>query len=345
MAPRVGRPAEAPELYRTLPERIYAALDAAWGYYTYPQLRYRGEDYFRGRRIDARVLEAHTGCPEVGNTPAKADGLVSSLRSNGFSDDELLDAGLAQPRLRGAPLSGCYRQRALTPVRDDRSRIAGFIGRNIGDQQRFAKYKNPPRIVVYDKSVNAYQPLPAPADPHGQVVVEGTLDAMAIAVAAIRTGQAGRFCPVTQSGRELSRTQLTQIIGLHATTPVLAFDGDSVGRDSAYRDCLAAAIRGRAVAVTVQPDNHDLASWLAGRGDNGLNAWVQAAALGPAGEPPRPVHVAAYEASYLAALERMSSVNRTVAAVSASGYAGRIPRPPGFLWESQPPTAMTGPEL
>jgi len=273
-APELVRRIEAPDLERTPPQRVHAALDAAWGYYTYPPLRYRGEDYLRERAIDVRVLEAHTGRPEVGHTPAKADGLVASLRRQGFNDDELVDAGLAHRRLGGGPLDDFYRQRVLIPIRDDQSRIVGFIGRNVGDQQRFAKYKNPPRTALYDKSVNLYQPLPAPTHPRGQViVVEGTLDAMAIAVAAIRSGQADRFCPVTQSGRELSDIQIRRVIDLHPTRPVLGFDGDAAGRDSAVRYERAFVALGRHAVVSTLPAAHDPASWLAAHGDIGLDAW------------------------------------------------------------------------
>ncbi len=272
---RIGT--EAPDLARTPPERVYAVLDAAWHYCTIPPLRSRGEAYLRQRGIDAGVLEAHTGRAEVGHTPARADGLVTALRSRGFSDDELVDAALGQRSQSGGArgaLGDFYRQRVLIPIRDDQARIVGIVGRNVGDQQRYPKYKNPPRTVVYDKSVNLYQPLPVPSDPAGQVVVvEGTLDAMAIAVAAIRSGQADRFCPVTQSGKELSAVQLARVIDMHPGTPVLGFDGDRAGQDSAYRHALAAARQGRAVAVTVLPDDHDPASWLAEHGDRGLAAW------------------------------------------------------------------------
>ena len=155
----------------------------------------------------------------------------------------------------------------LIPIRDQQSRICGFVGRNVGDD-RWPKYKNPPRTHAYDKSVNLYQPLPAPtAGRWGQVVVvEGTLDAMAIAVAAVRSGRAGQFCPVTQSGRELSVEQLEQAVSLNGGPLVLAFDGDAAGRESARRHAMAAVRLGHAVSVTTLPGDHDPASWLAERG-------------------------------------------------------------------------------
>ena len=135
---------EAPDLSRTPPERVYAALAAAWDYYSCPPLHQRGLEYLKTRGIDATVLETHTGRAEVGHTPAKGDALVTALRSKGFSDDELVDSGLAHRRLGCGPLGDFYRQRVLIPVRCSQGRIAGFIGRNVGDQ-RFAEYKNPPR--------------------------------------------------------------------------------------------------------------------------------------------------------------------------------------------------------
>jgi len=334
-----GRP-EAPDLDRTPSERVYAALEAAWGHYSRPALNDRGEHYLRGRGIDVRVLEAHTGRAEVGHTPAKADSLATALRAEGFSDDELVDAGLAHRRPGGRLLSDFYRQRVLIPIRDDQQHVVGIIGRNVGDQDHWAKYTNPPRTAIYDKSVNLYQPLPAPADRDGQVVVvEGTLDAMAIAVAAIRSSKADQFCPVTQSGRELSAVQLERVIGMHPGTPVLGFDGDRAGKDSAYRHSMAAARQGRAVAVAVLPDGHDPASWLAEHGTDGLAAWVLAGALDTGGEPPEPIPAATHVASYLAAREGVSDTERMAAIVAASTCAEHLPPRAASLWACRIATA------
>ena len=294
-----------PDLSRTPAARVFDALATAWTYYSRIPLHERGAAYLTRRGIDVAVLEAHTGRDEVGHSPSNPAGLVTALRTDGFTDAELVDAGLAH-RYADGRVTDFYRQRVLIPIRDQQSRICGFVGRNVGDD-RWPKYKNPPRTHAYDKSVNLYQPLPAPTAGRWSqvVVVEGTLDAMAIAVAAVRSGTAGQFCPVTQSGRELSVEQLEQAVSLNCGPLVLAFDGDAAGRESARRHAMAAVRLGHAVSVTALPGDHDPASWLAERGASGLRAWVVADALDHGRPLPKPVPAAAYLATHVSAAQTM----------------------------------------
>jgi DNA primase len=269
-----GRPA-GPDLARTPARRVFDALQAAWDYYTFKPLHDRGAAYLWARAIDVGVLEAHTDRREVGHSPARADGLVVALQARGFTTDELIDSGLAVRR-RDASVTDFYRQRVLIPIREDDGRICGFVGRNVGDD-RWPKYKNPPRTAAYDKSINLYRPLLPPSDPRGHiVVVEGTLDALAIAVAAIRAGRADAFCPVTQSGRELSRLQVERVLRLHSNPPVIAFDGDAAGRESTDRVRRNVLARGVRVLSANLPDGEDPASLFAESGASMLEVFTGA---------------------------------------------------------------------
>ena len=104
------------------------------------------------------------------------------------------------------------------------------------------------------------------------IIVEGTLDAMAIAVTAVAAGRPELVCPVTQSGRELSADQMRRVISMHGLPPVLAFDADEAGWDSTRRYRAAARLLGATVDVAMLPKGQDPASWLAEHGTRGLSA-------------------------------------------------------------------------
>jgi DNA primase catalytic core len=268
-----GANRERPDLNRTPASRVQEVVDRAWEHCTAGPLHARAVGYLTRRRIYVTALEAYTNRFEAGHTPAYGATLVQRLLADGFGTDELVDAGLAH-RDRDARVTDFYRQRLLIPIRTPEGRLSGLVGRNVGDP-RWPKYKNPPRTLLYDKSVNLYQPLPAPRHPYVRVVVvEGTLDALAIACAAVHSGHAGRLCPVTQSGRELSLYQLSAVLTLYPGPVVASFDGDAAGRESNVRLARAVLSRGRDVVVIKLPTDVDPASWLASEGPNGLSLWL-----------------------------------------------------------------------
>jgi hypothetical protein len=201
----------------------------------------------------------------------------------GFTRDELVDAGLAHRREDGR-LTDFYRERMLIPIRNEDSRICGFVGRNVGDDGFPSARTRPVRPPTTSPSpFISRSPAPTTAM-RGQVVVgEGTLDAMAIAPAAIRADCSDEFCPMTQSGREMSWSQLA-VVSAHAKPIVLAFDGDAAGRDSAVRHASAAIHSATPIWVSILPGDHGPASWFMRRRDEGLRAWTIGApshSLGP----------------------------------------------------------------
>jgi DNA primase len=265
--------AEKPDLARTPRHRVLAAVEAAWAYYTYRDLHHRGVDYLLGRRIDVSALETEEQRPVVGHTPRRSvDQLVNRLRSDGYTDDELVDAGLARRTPSRDPID-TYRDRVIVPVRDDHGQLLGLIGRYTGTRPGAPKYLNPPRTITYDKAVALYRPSLRVLDPDGQVVVcEGTLDALAISAQAANVGLSAKYAPVVESGLAISALQWDTITAIHPRPPVLCADGDEGGRTASTRWAAQLAARGREACITWWPAGHDPASWLADHGDEGLAA-------------------------------------------------------------------------
>jgi DNA primase len=89
--------------------------------------------------------------------------------------------------------------------------VIGLIGRSTvdGDRRTAAKYLNPARTVVYDKSEALYDPTSGELDVDGQVViVEGVMDALVIATAAQAAGVGDKFRPVSTSGLTFSDSSI-----------------------------------------------------------------------------------------------------------------------------------------
>ncbi len=85
------------------------------------------------------------------------------------------------------------RDRVVIPVRGRDGRIAGFIGRDVTGDPRAPKYRKPAHTPVFDKSLILYRPTLATPHPEATVVVvEGPLDALAIAATAASAGLADR---------------------------------------------------------------------------------------------------------------------------------------------------------
>jgi DNA primase len=267
-----------PDLLRTPTARLRDVMADAWAFYSDGASHGHGLGYLARRGIDASILERHVGRREVGHTPAWPDALVRALRSDGVGATELIDAGLALVGRDGRTLLDRFRDRVLVPIRDEEGRVCGLVGRYVGGGSA-PKYLNSPRTALYDKSLHLYEPLPPSRSTWRPqvVVVEGTLDAMAVAVAAIQRGCAERVVPLTQSGRELSPHQLEHALVVGRGELVLALDGDAAGREATERLASAARRRGCRVRQAHLPDGHDPASLLAEVGVAGLEAMIRTA--------------------------------------------------------------------
>jgi len=298
--------AELPDLYRTSAERVREALAEAWSYYSYARLHDEGFNYLQSRGISVIDLEAELGRPVVGHTPHKIpDQLIVRLREKGFTDDELVDAGLAR-RSPGRPMIDAFRDRVMVPVRDGTGDMVGFIGRYDGTRDDVPKYLNCTKTVTYDKSLNLYRPSQQALDPDAQVIVcEGTLDALAIAATAASVGLSAKFAPVVESGLAISEAQWDTILAIHPGSVVLCADGDKAGRRTNAQWAAELAKRGRDSVITFWPDRDDPASYLAKHGPAGLTSVTRSEANRPLSDPRRrqntyPVPAAPVRARFVA---------------------------------------------
>jgi DNA primase len=202
--------------------------------------------YLEGRGLGREVLEKYG----VGYAPSAWDRVLTSALRSGFSERELVSAGLAQ-RGRQGGFYDRFRSRIMFPLRDARGRVLGFGARAMRETQQ-PKYVNTSETAIYRKgrSVFGLDLARTPATRAGQVVVvEGYTDVIAL-------HQGGIENVVASMGTALTEEQVAELARL-ARVVLLAFDADRSGQEAMLRVQRAAAGRGIDLKVVRLPDDKD----------------------------------------------------------------------------------------
>lgn len=197
---------------------------------------------FQGRLQDGdadsvrRYLDAARGLREetiqgfqLGYAPDSWDWLLNALRRLGYSDEDVVEAGLAVRNENGR-VYDCFRNRLMIPIRDERGRVVGFGGRALGAGES-AKYINSPQSALFDKSRLLFgldRGRRAIRESGAAVVVEGYMD-------VIQAHQAGYFNVVAQMGTAMTEPQIQLLAPRFARKIVLALDADEAGQSAARR--------------------------------------------------------------------------------------------------------------
>jgi len=209
-------------------KRLLAANDTAHFYF---RQALRGTD--RGKEV-ARYLGDRGILPEtvekfgLGYAPDSWDGLVGYLKKKGYSDEEVVAAGLVGRSDRG--LFDWFRDRLVVPIKDGRGRIIAFGGRAMRSDQR-GKYVNSQGTVLFNKSATLYAldaARTAIRKQNAAVIVEGYFDAIAL-------HQAGFENTVASMGTALTEDQYFVLDAMRIERAIVAFDGDAAGQNSAER--------------------------------------------------------------------------------------------------------------
>ncbi|MBI4570712.1 MAG: DNA primase [Chloroflexi bacterium] len=234
-------------------QRLIQANDAAAAYYHGLLLTSKAAEgaraYLAGRGLDAETVESF----QLGYSPDAWDALKSHLTERGFTDMELLSAGLLVEGERGG--YDRFRGRLMFPIRDDRGRAAGFGARELepaAGQGPGAKYINTPKTPLFDKSSLLYGLDKAKAAARKErrvIVVEGYMDVIA-------AHQHGVTNAVASMGTALTDQQIRALERLRATI-LLALDADAAGIEATLRALQEAGAAGavRAVASSAHPDD------------------------------------------------------------------------------------------
>jgi DNA primase len=244
-------------------ERLRALLEQATAYYERgyhdAQAAAPARGYLTGRGLTDDVCRAF----RVGYSLPGWEKLREAALAKGFSEQDLLDAGLVVPGKRGRPYDR-FRGRIMFPLGDERGRTLGFGARTLGDEK--PKYLNSPETALYHKSEALFGLDKAKAASHQDdrvYVVEGYTDVMALA-------QAGVANVVASMGTALTEQQLGRLSRLTRNV-YLCYDADAAGIGAMQRALTLGRRMNLSLHVVRIPDGLDPADYvLSGAGGDGF---------------------------------------------------------------------------
>jgi DNA primase len=257
-------------------ERLHSLLDRAARFYA-AYLRESAEaeparKYLGSRGLSEDVLAEF----RVGYSPSAWDRMILGARQSGFSEEELIAAGLAQ-RGRGGGIYDRFRGRIMFPLADGRGRVLGFGARQMGEG-RGPKYLNTSENDVYHKGRQLFgiDVARKEAMKTGRfVVVEGYTDVLALHQMGIREAVAIMGTAITQEQlAELGRVGDSNRRG----SVFLALDADRAGRDAMLRAARLAEDRGIDLRVVELPEGKDPADLASEEGPAAFQERMQRAA-------------------------------------------------------------------
>ena len=254
-------------------DRLQSLVDRAAVYYA----RYLWEareaadarDYLLGRGLQEKTLREF----RVGYAPSAWDRMMLASRRAGFTDEELLDVGLAQrSKQRPGQIFDRFRGRIMFPSVDQRGRVVGFGARAMREAQR-PKYLNSAENELYRKREQLFgiDLARASAARAGRMIlVEGYTDVLAL-------HQAGLSNAVGIMGTSLTEEQVG-ILERVVSVLELCLDADRAGQEAMLRAARLAESRKLELRVVPLPDGTDPADLIERDGADALRSLVEQSA-------------------------------------------------------------------
>jgi DNA primase len=216
--------------------------------------------YLKQRGLDSAIVKTY----RIGYSPRM--GLRATLKDKGFSDEDMLVAGVIRKSDRDGSLYDYFRDRVMFPIENRQGKVIAFGARALGDAQ--PKYLNSGEGPTFSKKAVLYGWVHAREALRRNlplVVAEGYMDVIAI-------HQSGAAAAVAPLGTALTPEQIALLWRLH-DEPVLCFDGDAAGQRAqtrALERILPLLEPGRSARLAVLPEGKDPDDLIAASGPEGF---------------------------------------------------------------------------
>ena len=202
-------------------------------------------EYIKHRGVQSKTLRLF----QLGYAKAERRDFVKVATDNGFTIQQLVDAGLIKDEDRGP--QDRFWNRILFPIQNERGIPVGFGGRSLSEEHQ-PKYLNSPATILYDKSNVLYNLDKARQSIYKKqhvLLVEGYMDVLMLS-------QSGIENVVASSGTSLSENH-ANLLKRFAPEVVIVYDGDVAGFQAAQRGLDRLLTEGLRVRIALLPTGED----------------------------------------------------------------------------------------
>ena len=227
--------------------QLLRAVNKEAAIYYYKLLRsqkgMKGLRYLAERKLDPSTMRDFG----LGYADGSGNDLCAHLKSCGFADDVILEAGVAAfDEKRG--MHDKFWNRVIFPIMDVRGQVIGFGGRVMGDAK--PKYLNSPETEIFDKSRNLYGlHIAKRSKAPYKILCEGYMDVISMHQAGFHEAVASLGTSFTEGQAALLKRYTKQVL--------LAYDSDGAGVRAALRSIgilKKAGIEGRVIDLRPSKD-------------------------------------------------------------------------------------------
>lgn len=239
--------------------------------------------YVQERGLSEDVLTSF----RIGFAPADGQALPKFLKTKGYTEAQMIEAGVARASTRGGEAYSFFRDRLMFPVPDRRGRVVAFGGRVLPEHLRplAAGESKPPKYINSSETALFHKGEMLYGEPHARqaardnlplIVVEGYLDV----IASFGAGYRGALAPLGTALTEEQILSMWKMIPADQKIPVLCFDGDDAGRRAAAKSCeriLPLLKPDHSVRFAFLPDGQDPDSLIKAQGKEAFDSVIESA--------------------------------------------------------------------
>ena len=183
----------------------------------------KARNYLKQRGIDNFLLE-NFKIGYSGNIKSN-EFLVSCLKNEGFSMNDMIDVGLVKQNLK-KKFVFYFQQRIMIPILSNTGKVIAFGGRILGDGS--PKYLNSPETFLFKKNKQLFGVLNAKKilNKKRLIICEGYMDVISLT--------SHGYPAIASLGTALTENHIENIFNI-SDEAFLVFDGDTAGKNATLR--------------------------------------------------------------------------------------------------------------